>query len=72
MGVFKKKTSQVKFGKVCFLCNLNRLKVAFADSKTWVKSKSKLSKECKNSAKCYLKTWITSKLASVCIISFLM
>ena len=34
MGVFKKKTSQVKFGKVCFLCNLNRLKVAFADSKT--------------------------------------
>jgi len=58
---FLHKTNQIKPGLICSLCNLERMEIAFANTKSLLNSRSELIGKCKHFAKFYFKTWFMYK-----------
>ena len=52
---FLHKMNQNRPGKICSLCNLERLEIAFANTKSFLNSRSELVGKCKHFTKFYLK-----------------
>ena len=50
------RTNQSKPGKICSLCNLERLEIAFADSNKLLNLRSELVGKCRHFSKFYLKS----------------
>ena len=53
---FLHRTNQNKPGLICSLCNLERMEIAFASTKSLLNSRSELIGKCKHFAKFYFKT----------------
>ena len=48
------RTNQNRLGKICTLCNLERLEIAFADNKKLLNLRSELVGKCRHFIKFYL------------------